>query len=190
MKENHKTFKSHKKMKQVLGLLFVILLSACIGADVKPKISSSPTEIKAEIHNNLDAWHDAASKADFNAYFHLMTKDAVFIGTDASENWQVEEFKSYSKPHFDKGRAWSFSALERNIYLSEDTKIAWFDELLDTQMELCRGSGVMKLENNTWKVAHYVLSIAIPNEKVSEVIALKKESDSLYMKQLLEKVKN
>ena len=50
---------------------------------------------KKEIGNILDSWHRAAGIADFDAYFNLMTSDAVFIGTDASENWQVEEFVGY-----------------------------------------------------------------------------------------------
>ncbi|MFS4454802.1 nuclear transport factor 2 family protein [Maribacter sp. 2304DJ31-5] len=133
------------------------------------------------INKTMDAWHLAASKADFDSYFDLMTKDAVFIGTDAMENWPRPEFEAYAKPHFDKGRAWSFTAVERNIYISSTGDIAWFDELLDTQMKLCRGSGVLHRSNGEWKIAHYVLSIAVPNENVRELIAIKKEKDSLLL---------
>lgn len=80
-----------------------------------------------------------------------MTKDDVFIGTDATENWQNDEFKAYARPHFNKGRAWSFTAVERNVYLNEYNDFAWFDELLDTQMKLCRGSRVLKKEKGEWK---------------------------------------
>lgn len=132
-----------------------------------------------EVNMTLDAWHKAASNADFETYFSLMTPDGVFIGTDATENWQNQEFKDFSKPYFDKGKAWSFTALERNIYLNENQNIAWFDELLDTQMKLCRGSGILKKENGQWKIAHYVLSIAVPNENVTELVAMKRENDSL-----------
>ncbi|MEO0573777.1 MAG: nuclear transport factor 2 family protein, partial [Bacteroidota bacterium] len=101
-------------------------------------------EAKGMISETLDAWHRAAANADFEGYFSLMTDDGVFLGTDATENWQNQEFKAFSKPYFDKGKAWSFTAVERNIYLDEREQFAWFDELLDTQMELCRGSGVVK----------------------------------------------
>lgn len=40
-----------------------------------------------KINTVLDGWHLAAANADFEAYFGKMTKDAVFIGTDAMENW-------------------------------------------------------------------------------------------------------
>lgn len=134
----------------------------------------------------LDTWHEAASKADFNKYFNLMTEDAIFIGTDADENWNKKEFKAYAKPHFDKGKAWSFQSLQRNIYISADKKMAWFDELLDTQMKICRGSGILIKVKGEWKIAHYVLSISIPNELSKEVIELKTNTD----KRILERLKN
>ncbi|HIC32857.1 MAG TPA: hypothetical protein EYO76_13160, partial [Flavobacteriaceae bacterium] len=90
----------------------------------------------------------------------------------------------FSKPYFDKGKAWNFTALERNIYLNENKDLAWFDELLDTQMEICRGSGVIRLTKDGWKVQHYVLSITIPNPKVEKVVNIKKEIDSLLKQKL------
>ena len=129
------------------------------------------------INTQLEAWHKAAAEADFDAYFDLMTEDAVFIGTDAEENWQLDQFKAFSKPYFDRGKAWSFSTLERTIYHPKKAKMAWFDELLDTQMGICRGSGVMLLDGKEWKVQHYVLSIAVPNENVDELTQLKKTHD-------------
>lgn len=140
---------------------------------------------KTEIGNILDNWHKAAASAEFDAYFNLMTSDAVFIGTDASENWQLEEFKVYAKPHFDNGKAWNFKAVERHVYGNEGGDYAWFDELLDTQMKLCRGSGVLRKESGEWKIAHYVLSIVIPNENVSEVILIKQEKDDRIIENLI-----
>ena len=99
------------------------------------KAQNTETE---KISKTLDVWHLAAAQADFNAYFNLMTADAIFIGTDATENWNKKDFQAYAKPHFDKGRAWNFKALERHIYLDQTGKTAWFDELLDTQMKICR----------------------------------------------------
>ena len=136
------------------------------------------------INDQLEAWHQAAAEADFDAYFDLMTKDAVFIGTDAEENWQHDAFIAFSKPYFDQGKAWSFSTLERHIYLGEKGKTAWFDELLDTQMGICRGSGVLKVKDGNWKIAHYVLSIAVPNENVEALTKMKKKHDDSLIKKL------
>ena len=94
----------------------------------------------------LDRFHLAASKAQFNDYFALFTPDAVFIGTDASERWSVEQFKAYAKPHFDKGRGWTYSKVERHVNVSADGRHASFDELLDnTALGRCRGTGVLRL---------------------------------------------
>ncbi|MFD2822370.1 nuclear transport factor 2 family protein [Lacinutrix iliipiscaria] len=173
-------------MKPLYIFIFVIFLSSCNDkGDAHKGLSSN--EIKQEINTNLDAWHHAAANANFEAYFNLMTNDGIFIGTDATENWKNDAFKAFCKPYFDKGKAWSFTPIERHVYLSEDKTIAWFDELLDTQMKICRGSGVMKQEGNTWKVAHYVLSIAIPNDNVNQVTEIKKEFDSILVAKLLQK---
>ncbi|KQC30345.1 nuclear transport factor 2 family protein [Flagellimonas eckloniae] len=148
---------------------------------------SGQTKEKDAIAQLLDDWHQAAANADFDSYFDKMTDDGVFIGTDATENWQNKAFKEFSKPYFDRGKAWSFTAVERNIYINETKDFAWFDELLDTQMKLCRGSGVVKKENDGWKITHYVLSIAVPNENVTELIQLKKEKDSILLLSLKKK---
>ncbi len=141
-------------------------------------IFAQDKKIKETISHVLDAWHRAASEVNFDAYFGYMSKTGAFLGTDATENWQLEAFKEFSKPYFDGGRAWSFTAVERNIYLSQSKDIAWFDELLDTpNMKLCRGSGVLLLEDGQWRIAHYVLSIAVPNKHVKNLLKLKEKWD-------------
>ena len=141
--------------------------------------------VKRQINKTIGSWHKAAASANFEEYFGLMTEDAIFIGTDATENWTLPKFKKFSKPYFDAGKAWNFSTLERNLYVHENIMVAWFDELLDTHMGICRGSGVLMKENGKWKIHHYVLSITIPNENVDEVTELKKEFDT----KLISKIK-
>ena len=133
-----------------------------------------------KISTLLDQWHMAASNADFDAYFGLMSDKAVFLGTDPSEVWDKNEFMEFSEPYFEEGKAWAFRAVDRNIYLGPSQEVAYFDELLDTWMQLCRGSGVVVKEDGAWKIAHYVLSLTIPNEEINPIIALKRERDSLF----------
>jgi len=97
----------------------------------------------------------------------------VFIGTDATEVWSKAQFMAYAKPHFDKRRSWSFTPLKRQVTLNKNGNIAWFDEVLDTQMKICRGSGVLEKTKEGWKVRQYVLSMAIPNALSKEVVKLK-----------------
>ena len=42
----------------------------------------------------------------------------------------------------------------------------------------------MKKIDGQWKVAHYVLSIAVPNELVDELVELKKETDNTLLEKL------
>jgi len=163
-----------------IALLFLVLIQTIGAAQELTAIELSEQQINAV----LEQWHRAAAKASFDDYFNLMTEDAIFIGTDATENWSFSEFKAFSKPYFDKGKAWNFSTLERHIFTQPNTNLAWFDELLDTQMGICRGSGVVEKNSDGWKVKHYVLSIAIPNENVKEITSLKTTFDSDLIKKL------
>lgn len=162
------------KITRLLTFVFLLLFSS-LYAQQSEKIA---------IENVLDAWHKAAADADFNAYFGLMADESVFVGTDAGEHWDKKDFMTFSKPYFDKGKAWDFKAVERHIFIDKSGGIAWFDELLDTWMQLCRGSGILIREGGEWKIAHYVLSMTVPNENVDGAIALKKEKDSILMKSL------
>jgi hypothetical protein len=164
-------------MKKTL-ILFCVLVFGL-------KSYTQNTEIdKKMINSTIDSWHKAASNADFDNYFSYMTSDGVFIGTDATENWQLNAFKAFSKPYFDKGKAWNFSSIQRNIYLDKSKKTAWFDELLDTHMKICRGSGVLIKVGNTWKIAHYVLSMTIPNENSDEVVKIKEKLENVVLEKL------
>jgi len=162
-------------MKQLTSIFVIIGLFSCNSTKT---LTLEKTD-KIAVNNVLDEWHLAAAETKFDTYFNLMTKDAIFIGTDATENWNVEDFKTFSKPYFDKGKAWNFKALERHVFINKEQNLAWFDEILDTQMELCRGSGVLVKIKNKWKIKHYVLSLTVPNKNVSELIKLKKVTDSI-----------
>lgn len=125
---------------------------------------------KIIINNLINQWHKDAAITNGDSYFELMTDDAIYIGTDDTEHWTKEQFQSFSMPYFDAGKAWSFTATERNVFFSTDKKVAWFDELLDTWMGVCRGSGVMEKLHGKWKLKHYHLAVTVPNDDINEVI--------------------
>ncbi len=163
--------------------LIILLACICFSCTSKKSEISEKETISALLNN----WHKAASDADFDSYFNAMADESIFIGTDATENWNKKDFMTYSKPHFDKGKAWRFTPLEQNIYLSEDGKTAWFDELLNTQMKICRGSGVLQKINGKWKIKHYVLSMTIPNDNTNEVIKTKAPLEDALIEKLRSK---
>ena len=156
-------------MKKIVVILIGVVLFGCKSAQPTYRLNQ-----ESEINLILNNWHKAAAEANFNNYFNAMSDDAIYIGTDPTENWNKQEFIKFAKPYFDRGKAWNFTALERNIYFSSDKKTAWFDELLNTQMKICRGSGVLVDEGNgNWKIKHYVLSMTIPNDNTDEVVKIK-----------------
>ncbi len=166
-------------MKKIVILIGVVLLASC-GRQSEPV---TPSE--EEVDRVLNDWHNAAAEADFERYFnHFASDSAIFMGTDATERWTVAQFKPWSKPHFDDGQAWNFTPVERYVYFSDNGRVAWFDESLDTpNLGPARGSGVLKFKNGEWKIVHYNLSIPIPNAIVDTVVtqvekALEKGADN------------
>lgn len=131
----------------------------------------------ADVNKILNNWHLAAAKADEKAYFGYLAEDSVFLGTDATERWNKEEFRRFAHPHFAKGKAWAFVATRRAVMFSKDGKVAWFDEDLKTEnMGPCRGSGVLVLDKGNWKIAQYNLTLTIPNDQLASVKKLLEEA--------------
>lgn len=165
-------------MNKVIFLAVFFLMLSC---KKEEKIIVNKDAIIKEVNKVVDKWHKDVAEVKFDAYFNAMTDDAIFIGTDASENWIKQDFITFAKPHFDKGKTWNFKPLERNVYVSNDGNTVWFDELLDTWMRVCRGSGVLIKKDNNWKIKHYVLSATIPNDSMKKVAKLKAKSDSIFI---------
>ncbi|MBW7674053.1 nuclear transport factor 2 family protein [Chryseobacterium chendengshani] len=161
-------------------LLFFGIISMKLSAQNKGFYEKEKTEIGAM----LDGFNIAAAQSDFNTYFNYYADESTFIGTDATEVWNKKEFMIWAKPYFDKKKTWNFTSLKRNIYFSKDGKLAWFDELLDTQMKICRGSGVVEKINGVWKIRQYVLSVTVPNDIVDKVVTEKTAIEDLLIQKL------
>lgn len=147
--------------------LCIILLSGIACSTTEEEKGAHIVDVQ-EVMND---WHNAAAEADFDRYFgHFADSTSIFMGTDETERWTVSEFKAYSKPHFDRGRAWKFTPLNRHVYIAENGKTAWFDENLSTpNLGPSRGTGTLVLVNNEWKIAHYNLTVPIPNGIMDDV---------------------
>ena len=127
---------------------------------------------REKIDHLVDKWHKAAATADEDIFFGSMTEECIYLGTDISERWKRDELKTWSAKYFDSESAWDFTPYDRIIHIDEAGKISWWDEKLDTWMGKCRGSGVAKKIDGQWKIAHYHLSVAVPNEIIKEFIQL------------------
>jgi hypothetical protein len=165
--------------KGIILILTILIFYSCVHVKAG-KIDKDA--IKTKINALLVNWHQAASDANFDKYFGKMDSTSIFIGTAAEEIWTKTQFENFSKPYFDKGKAWSFETLERTVYVNDSGDFVWFDELLSTWMGTCRGSGVLEKKEGTWKIKQYVLSVPIPNDDIQAVILAKKENDAIFLK--------
>ena len=169
----------------IVFVLFFAVLSC--NTSSKEKQNSSTENDRKQITVLLDSFNIVAAKADYNTYFNFYTDDAVFIGTDATEHWDKKAFMIWAKPYFDKKTTWNFTSLERHIYFDKTGSLAWFDELLSTQMKICRGSGVVVKQGTDWKVQQYVLSATVPNSLIDSVVKIKAPVEDEIINKLLKK---
>lgn len=127
----------------------------------------------------LDRLHAAAASADGEAYFGTFAPAATFMGTDATERWSLSEFRVFAAPYFERETAWTYTTVERHIKFSPNLQTAWFDErLMNEKYGETRGSGVLLRIGGTWRIAHYVLSFAIPNDAAAAVVELVRETET------------
>ena len=151
------------------NLIFLLVLNFCLACQNK-----NEDQIITLLNQKIDAWHNAATNANYDDYFNFITDQGIFIGTDVSERWLKKDFSDFSKPYFDKGKAWSFTAKERTIRLNDKKNIAWFDEILDTWMGDCRSTGVLSIKKGEWQLEHYQLSVTIDNELMPQFLEITK----------------
>lgn len=155
-------------MTSVAATLAALILTVQAAPPAAPVASP-----EAEIAAVLDALNVASSAADGEAYFALFAPDARFIGTDATEHWGLEAFRAYASPHFARGNGWSYEATDRTITVAPiDCRcVAWFEEkLTNASYGETRGSGVLRLTDDGWKIEQYVLSFSIPNDEADAVV--------------------
>lgn len=170
-------------MKRIISIFILSFLIFSIPVCAQKKGFYENVQ-KKNINKLLDDFNTFAANADYKNYFDCFAEESTFIGTDATEVWNKKEFKDWAKPFFDKKTTWNFKSLKRNIYFSKDGNYAWFDEILDTQMKICRGSGVVEKISGKWKVKQYVLSVTVPNEVVDEVTKIKTPIEDALIQKL------
>lgn len=137
-----------------------------------PMSSAQSSTDEQAVSEVLDTLHDAASRGDFDRYFGTYTEDAIFFGTDATERWTKDQFKTYARPAFEDGSGWTFVTTERHIFFSDDGNTAWFDEAqTHDRYGVTRGTGVLVRVGDGWKIAQYNLTVPIPNSMLLEVAA-------------------
>ena len=154
--------RSKTKISQNYFFLIIFFLSfACLAQNIA-------AQNWKKLDDLIDGLHQDAHEGNFETYFARYTANAVFLGTDKSERWTIEEFKTYAKPAFADGHGWTYTVVERNWEGDGNTR--WFDEILfNEKLGHCRGTGVVELINGEWKIAHYALTMLVPNSIAADV---------------------
>lgn len=158
------------------GLVLLALVAGCATTGATAAIDSQASI--DDVNRLLDDWHRAASEADQQGYIGPLAADAVFLGTDPTERWSVEQFAEFVAPYFDEGQGWTYLPRDRQVMLSADGATAWFDERLDNEKygEL-RGTGVLRRTDQGWELVQYNMSFPVPNDVTRSLVALIRGED-------------
>ncbi|MGY8853566.1 MAG: nuclear transport factor 2 family protein [Pseudomonadales bacterium] len=157
------------RLMTVSSLLFAPLFAAGENSAFEDQAAQGDSH-RVVIEQLLDGLHRAAAESDAADYFARYTQNAHFLGTDASERWSMDAFKAYAEKPFAEGRGWRYDVVTRHLVPTASSAVYGFDELLSNEkLGLCRGSGVVVFDGERWQVAHYVLSMLIPNSIAESV---------------------
>ena len=129
------------------------------------------TQLREEAHRVVDDWHQSASVADRDRYLGHFAPDAVFLGTDPEERWDLSSFTAYVDTYFAPPyQGWTFEPSDRHVALGLNSEIAWFDEKLSSKKYgSVRGTGVLRRVGDSWKLSHYSMTLAVPNGAMDAV---------------------
>ncbi len=162
----------------LLGIgMLTITASGCGAQQATPDRAAAT----AAVSSVLDSLHRNASVANEEAYFGLFAPEGVFFGTDATERWTVAEFRAYAHPFFERGQGWTYvlRAGTRHVEFDPTGTVAWFDEILDNaNYGETRGTGVLRLAGDRWKIAQYHLTIPVPNALADTLVGMIRRSAS------------
>ncbi len=152
-----------------------LLVLVCLGAVQQHKNGEPPGsgDLRVGVNAVLDTLHDAAARADAERYFACFDDEAVFLGTDPAERWPFAVFRDYAAKRFATGTGWTYRVKERVTSIGADGRAAWFDErLVNEKYGECRGTGVLLLRTDGWRIVQYNLTIPIPNDLAGRVVEM------------------
>jgi len=148
---------------KITATIGALLLGLAIAT--QPHADTSPTA-------TLDAFYAASAGGNQSAFIAQLTEDAVLLGVDGVARLQGQSLRDYVSKSFGSegianGNSWSYHSSDRQIRLSADGTVAWFDESLQHEkLGAGRASGVLVANGGNWKIAQYNRTVPLPGAAV------------------------
>lgn len=150
-------------------------ITATIGALLLGLAIAAQTHADASPTATLDAFYKAGAGANQSAFIAQLTEDAVLLGVDGGTRLQGQALRDYVSKSFGSesvtatnGNTWGYHSSDRQIRLSADGAVAWFDESLQhEQLGAGRASGVLVANGGNWKIAQYNRTLPLPGVAVA-----------------------
>jgi ketosteroid isomerase-like protein len=157
------------KILSSCSILFVLALASCAGMSTD---STKPAgRAIEEVKEVLEDFRLAKAELDAERFYAHLADDAMVLGTDAPERWTVEELRALMGPWFERETGWMTSATAQHVIVDEGGRLAWFDEVLESEAYgTMRSSGVLRREGDAWKIVQYNTVFLVPNELALEYI--------------------
>jgi hypothetical protein len=146
--------------------------TATIGALMLGLMITAQAHAETSPAATLDAFYKAGAGANESAFIAQLAEDAVLLGVDGDVRLQGQSLRDYVDKNFGSasvtnGNAWGYHSSDREIRLSADGSVAWFDESLQhEQLGAGRASGVLVANGGNWKIAQYNLMVPLPGVAV------------------------
>lgn len=138
---------------------------AGLGAVLLVLLVPVPAHTETSPDAALDALHRAGAEATPSAFISLLADDVVFLGMAGSTRLQGAAVREFVNAGFSDGGGWAYRSSDREVQLSTDGSVAWFDEALSHQQQGSgRGSGVLVRDGGNWLVAQYNLTVPLPSD--------------------------
>lgn len=147
-----------------------VCIFTCFCFLIPASMAADNNDNRSRISVLLDDFHLAAAEADRDRYLGYFAPDGVFMGTDDWERWPLPVFTEYVDSRFSNGGGWSYESEDRVIAFHPSGAVAWFDEIMVSERwGRFRGTGVLLMHEGDWKIAHYSLTVLVPNESFEAV---------------------
>jgi hypothetical protein len=131
------------------GVLLGLLLTVQALAETSPETA-------------LNSLHTAGADKNQAEFIELLTPDAVFLGVGGESRLQGQSLRDFINTSFGSGNLWNYRIGERDVQLSPDGSVAWFDESLQhEQLGDGRASGVLVKNGSVWKIVQYNLTLPL-----------------------------